>query len=357
MRLLLCPNRNEAYGQDFLLGAIANGCYLERWKSNGCGYPPVGSTPELIVSHNLDDSADSSFIEAYGDGSTVVGHVHCQFDYFDPSQQESIEKAVRYLDVGIVPARFLADDLRHRFPSVEWQVVHNGVDTERFKPTNVRERGEFRLNHSIPSESKLVIFVGRLERAKGTQVLEALCGKIREESSLALMVQFLSNSSRTGNYESKAKELEEIGGRNVVLFPDTDTNSDRPVRYADILILPSLSEVAPLVVLEALVGGLKVIVLDCTEFYDELREDSYLAEVVSLIPMPCSFSLGGSRRELRVEERDAIDVGSDFLKKIKDTTVPDDIERRETSRRIKHAGYQTEKMIADFKSIYSREFD
>ncbi len=134
-------------------------------------------------------------------------------------------------------------------------IVHGGVDTERFKP---RQKPVSIIRKHNLENKRVVLFVGNLQPFKGLSLLVEALSEIKDNSIVLLVVG--------GGYGESGikKNVEQLNLGNRVIFagpqsPDTDL----PAYYnaGDFLVLPSThSESFGLVVLEAMASGIPAIV-------------------------------------------------------------------------------------------------
>jgi glycosyltransferase involved in cell wall biosynthesis len=130
-------------------------------------------------------------------------------------------------------------------PQSKMRLIPYGVNIDRFKP-NPEARSELK----IPSERKIVLFVGRISHEKGLDYLisamKLLC-RIPVDVELHLI--------GTGNEQKHIQGLvHHLGIESNVVFHGQMLKSNLPIFYsaADLTILPSLSEGLPRTMLEAL---------------------------------------------------------------------------------------------------------
>jgi glycosyltransferase involved in cell wall biosynthesis len=132
-------------------------------------------------------------------------------------------------------------------------VVLNGIDTERFKP---RDRAEARaeLGHGGDSRRWLV-YVGRLSQPKGVDVLLQAFESIAERrDDLALVL------IGDGELTARAREVEaRLPGKIIVAGPRPHDEVASWLAASDVLVLPSLAEGTPNVILEAMACGRRVV--------------------------------------------------------------------------------------------------
>jgi glycosyltransferase involved in cell wall biosynthesis len=124
------------------------------------------------------------------------------------------------------------------------EVVHNGIDTERFSPEG---SSSDRVDHDGP----VVLFVGRLVEGKRPSDAVAAVSRLAEERNAELYV--------AGEGPLRSELVDDH-----VEFFGQIPYEDMPAVYraADALILPSRAEGLPRTVLEAMASGVPVVVSD-----------------------------------------------------------------------------------------------
>lgn len=141
-------------------------------------------------------------------------------------------------------------------------VRRNGVDA----PQNLPTRGTFRTNWQIPSESKLVLYMGRLERKKSPDLLLRAFAEWRRMSSAgATALLAICGPEQDHDYHAHLKSLSStLGIARFVRFtgPIYDEQKWSAYRDADVFVLPSQNENFGNSVAEAIACGTPVIVTD-----------------------------------------------------------------------------------------------
>jgi glycosyltransferase involved in cell wall biosynthesis len=132
------------------------------------------------------------------------------------------------------------------------EVIYNGVDTDRFNPSIDAKR--IRKQYGLV-DSKIILYVGRLERRKGLYLLLEVAKRLVEEKIEAHFVIVGS-----GQYENELMKI----GREVskgVIFAGRVPDELLPFYYsaADIVAIPSLYEGSPITLLEAMASGKPII--------------------------------------------------------------------------------------------------
>ncbi|MFC2034049.1 glycosyltransferase family 4 protein [Chloroflexota bacterium] len=136
--------------------------------------------------------------------------------------------------------------------------ISNGVDTERFKPSN-RKR-ELRRRFNLPEDGRILLSLGRLTEVKQPYKLIALFSsveKILNDVTLAV--------AGSGKLAEKTRKLANDKGLKKIRFlGNMDYQNEVPDLYAcsDYYIMTSKYEGLPLTLLEAMSSGLPCIVSD-----------------------------------------------------------------------------------------------
>jgi glycosyltransferase involved in cell wall biosynthesis len=132
------------------------------------------------------------------------------------------------------------------------RVIHNGVDVSMFNP-NV-DGQQIRNQYGL-GDSKIILYVGRLERIKGVYQLLEIARRILEKK---LDVRFMIVGS--GRHEINLVKIGRTMG-NKVVFTGKVPNELLPLYYsaADIVVLPSLYEGCPMALLEAMASAKPIV--------------------------------------------------------------------------------------------------
>jgi glycosyltransferase involved in cell wall biosynthesis len=151
----------------------------------------------------------------------------------------SRQLAERTAALGVNPARL--------------HVVYNGVDTTLFKPGSSEEaRAKLKL-----SAEPLVLFVGNLAPVKALHVLIGACGLLRDRC-VRFQCRLIGQGALRG---ALTRQIQDAGLSEMVQLPGPCRLQDLPDWYhaANVLVLPSLSEGVPNVILEAQACGTPVV--------------------------------------------------------------------------------------------------
>lgn len=158
----------------------------------------------------------------------------------------------RHVCVSDGVARFSAE--KGRLPLEKLTVISNGVDAERFAQATAAHLSQF----GIPAESRTILFVGRLDPQKGPFVLLAAVERL-------LATYHDVHVLLVGDGPLRQQIDEWVTGRQLgsrIHFAGRRDDVAELMRAAYCLVLPSLWEGLPNVVLEAMAAGLPVLATD-----------------------------------------------------------------------------------------------
>jgi len=353
MPLVLAPRGdNNRFSQDsFVFEMLAYGFSV--LKKGKHGYDFIGEGPDFVVSHNPDDLDDSLFLRKFRNVPSVV-HLHYQLQYY--TDWHSLELSLSNTRAAIGPTQFLAKQVVARFPDVKCHVVSNGVRKHLFNPSNELERARFRQQNGLGKATKLVGYVGRLTQAKGLDILEMICKQIAKmQVALVIQFPFWHNSADLGECRrslSVAQRLKELAPEKVILYPDKSPRlAPRPLRFLDALLMPSLSEVQPMVVLEALASGVPVIGTRATPFFDELLESKEMDGSCQFVDLPSRFRVGDSKLD-RLHLQELHGIVSRLIELLEHISSPSDAQRISMARNLP-AKYVDVEMYRKWTRVYS----
>lgn len=132
-------------------------------------------------------------------------------------------------------------------PTVEFMVIPNGVEIDRFRP----------ISRSAPPRVK-ILFIGRLIPRKGFQRVVQALPRLRQLAKVPFEVEVVG----TGAYRPELDGLaEQLGVSDLIRYVGSVPYErlHESYQYADIFVLTSLSEGMPSVILEAMSCGLPIV--------------------------------------------------------------------------------------------------
>lgn len=177
-------------------------------------------------------------------------------------EQQIVDNACRIIVNTEAEAQQLVD--LHDADRSRIDVVPPGVDVELYSPGSGRATERARRELGIPLHTKVILFVGRLQRLKGPQVLLRGVGELmRREPGTDLRVIICGGLSGTGmNAPDEFTNLAvEEGIDHLVRFMAPRPPQDLANLYqaADLVAVPSYNETFGLVAMEAQATGTPVV--------------------------------------------------------------------------------------------------
>jgi glycosyltransferase involved in cell wall biosynthesis len=149
------------------------------------------------------------------------------------------------------------------------RTIRNGCNPSVF---HLQDRSAARAQLAIEDNAELVLFVGRLDTAKGIEeLLEAFASLVSRRPNLRLA--FVGDGPGTGYLRSKAKHLA-LGDRITLKGACSSPEVAQWLAAANVLALPSYNEGYPNVVIEALSCGRPVIATNVGGILELVNEES-----------------------------------------------------------------------------------
>lgn len=186
----------------------------------------------------------------YFGGSDIPGANPSRYKNIYPLITPLLRMIWRGAEFRTVCSEGLAELGREADSTVEWVVIPNGVETDRFKP----------IERAANPKVKL-LFIGRLIPRKGFQrVVEAL-PKVRERTKVPFEVEVVGTGAAR---EALDEVAEKLGVSELISYVGTVPYDqlEKSYQYADVFVLTSLSEGMPSVILEAMGCGLPIVASD-----------------------------------------------------------------------------------------------
>lgn len=133
-------------------------------------------------------------------------------------------------------------------------VIPNGIDLDKFQPLS---RAEARGELHIEENERIILFVGRLHPVKGVKHLIRAMRFIAQAAPKARLI-LLGDGEERQDLEALTRKL---NLEDFITFAGRVPNAEIPeyMTASDVLLLPSLSEGFPVVVLEAMACGLPIV--------------------------------------------------------------------------------------------------
>jgi len=207
--------------------------------------------PDLFHAHQLEFPV-ADFLRSLGRQVPVVVHAHA-VRAFDPA----LGLAERYIAVSEYTRGLL---LGRGYPAGRIEVIYNGVDTSTFIPPRDDEKLRLRRALDVPSDARVVSFIGRKQQSKGFHSFLKVANELLQRHEDVFVL-----SAGPALYERDAerasiKQLLATLGENPRFrdFPALQHDKLSSIyKITDIVLLPTQhgGEQHPLVVVEAMASG------------------------------------------------------------------------------------------------------
>ena len=164
-------------------------------------------------------------------------------------------------------------------PADKIVVIPNGVDAERFRPAPVDERRALRAELGLPLGGPLILFVGVISPDKQPHVLldawASLQGDPATRSSLVFVGATNPDLYELGDrlVDTLRATVSRQGLEDRVCFAEPTPEVEKYFRAADTLVMPSIREGCPNVLLEAMACGLPVVASRLAGATDAIIDD------------------------------------------------------------------------------------
>lgn len=196
----------------------------------------------------------------YLTGKPVVVTAHRADINVFPEKSKLARLAAKFVlkkaDHVIAVSAALRERIREEYGVSEGRisVINMGVDPRLFRP---RDKKEVREQLELPLDGKVVLFAGGLISVKGLEYLLMAVPRVLEKEKRALFILV-----GTGSLEARLKQMaRELGVSEQVRFVGERPHEELPlwISAAEAIVLPSLDEGLPVLLMEALASGVPVI--------------------------------------------------------------------------------------------------
>ena len=150
------------------------------------------------------------------------------------------------------------------------EIIPHGVDFSEFEDLPLR--GEFRKRYGFDEKEKLILFLGRIDRLKGLDLLVKVFADLSGELADTKLIIVGPDDGYLPKLERLIKRLE-IEPKVLLTGPLYGREKLQAYVDADIYVLPSSFEIFGITVLEALACGTPVIVTDRCGVTDWLKNN------------------------------------------------------------------------------------
>lgn len=184
------------------------------------------------------------------------------------------------------------------------EIIPNGVSLSEFE--KLPEKGEFRKRYSIKNNEKVVLYLGRMHKIKGIDLLVEAFAELAKEMDDIKLVMVGPDGGILSSLKKKI-ENQKIGER--VLFTGPLYDNDKLQAYvdADVYVLPSVYEIFGITALESCACGTPVVVTDqcgiseflnntgCVVEYDKEQIRNAIIEIFNNKKLYKKYSINGKK--------------------------------------------------------------
>ncbi len=197
----------------------------------------------------------------------------------------------------IASSKLESDQYWDVFPDLEGEkIVHipNGIDLETYQ--NLPKKGEFRKKYSIAEDEKVILFLGRIHKIKGIDILIEAFSKLKEELQ---GVKLVIAGPDDGYLDRLKLMVDKLSIEDDVIFPGPLYEKEKSEAYvdADVFVVPSKYESFGNVVLEAMAHNTPVVVTNSCGVSEWLSSAEIINPTVDSLYVKLSEILKKSKSE------------------------------------------------------------
>lgn len=160
---------------------------------------------------------------------------------------------------------------KFRIPPERMQVVHPGISEDRFDSLDrMRCRREIRARHGLLETDIIVLFVGmNFEVKRLGLVIQGLADLIQNEERASGLRLLVVGKGDHASYQAMARRL---GVEKHIVFAGVSHEVEAYYMASDIFVMPSVFDTFGIVALEAMAGGLPVVISSKVGTKDLVKE-------------------------------------------------------------------------------------
>jgi glycosyltransferase involved in cell wall biosynthesis len=177
-------------------------------------------------------------------------------------------------------------------PEEKIAIIPNGIDLSEY--AELPPKGAFRKKFNIPEDKRIILYLGRIHKIKGIDILIKAYAYLKNKMNFKDAV--LAIAGPDDGYLSEARALaDSLGISDQILFAEPLYGRDKLAAYIDshLCVLPSRYETFPMTLLEVYacgkpvvasnVGSLKELILDGTGLLFDVGDFKQLAEKMAYL--------------------------------------------------------------------------
>ena len=179
-------------------------------------------------------------------------------------------------------------------PDERIEIIPNGIDLSEY--ANLPPKGSFRKKFCIGHDEKIILYLGRIHKVKGIDILVEAFADVLEMLQGVKLVIIGPDDGYLGEIERLIRVLK-IKDNVLMLGPLYGTDKLEAYIDADVYVLPSRYETFPMSVLEAVACGTPVILTE------NCSVKEYFRDKVGLVVDPDSENLSQALLEILLNKR------------------------------------------------------
>ncbi len=207
----------------------------------------------LVVHHYAKKYGIPYILQAHGSLPWIMEKqsLKCFFDVF--FGYKLLRDAAKVIALNSVEAE---QYMRMGLPEEKIAIIPNGIDLSEYAV--LPPKGCFKNKFSIPEEEKIVLYLGRIHKIKGIDILVKAFANIIKKLGHVRLVVVGPDDRYLGELEALIKTLK-IDDKVLITGPLYGKDKLEAYVDADVYVLPSRYEAFPLTVLEAVACGTPII--------------------------------------------------------------------------------------------------
>lgn len=225
----------------------------------------IGALKKLMVDRKVDIVHGSTYHPGlyarvagiWAGVPVLVNHEHVVFDRWRPQRAVTNRLLAPWTDAYVAVGQAVADQVQgwYGYPDAKVNVIHNGVDMQRFHPPVSRREAKIALG--FDPDRLLIGMVARMDPEKGHRFLFAAVSRLAKKFDFGCLIV----GAGRGESQIRAHAVQH-GVTERVGFLGLRRDVPELLRAFDIFAFPTLQEGFPNALLEAMASGCAIVASD-----------------------------------------------------------------------------------------------
>lgn len=228
---------------------------------------------DLIHCHTIFPDGNAGIRLKHDFQVPILSTIHGSDMMLYPKQSKRVYQqtllALKENDQVITVSQRLQREAQKMWKDVRIQTIYNGFDPEKFHPG---DQEKARRELGLPLDKKIALFVGNLYPVKGlSYLLQAFSQLAKQTDQVHLVI--VGDGKLQPSLE---KEADQLGIRSMISFMGRRSYEEIPtwLKSADVIVLSSISEGLPSILLESMACGKPMIATDVGGIAEILKDGS-----------------------------------------------------------------------------------